>query len=405
MKVPDGWRVATLGELGAWSGGGTPTKSRDEYWLDGTIPWLSPKDMKSDVLTATQDKITSTAVVESAVRVVPRNSVAFVVRSGILERTFPVALVPFDTTLNQDMKAITPGHNVDARWLLWGLNAFERRILKSCRKAGTTVASINTVALKNFQIPVPPLPEQRRIVERIDELFAHLDAAEAGLEKAERRLVGLETSSLWTSTHERQGARPTSLESIGEVRLGRQRSPKNHTGDRMRPYLRAANVDWNKLRLDDVKEMQFSEAEEVVYQLKEGDILLTEASGSPAEVGKSAIYSGEPEHVCFQNTLLRIRCSEQARPDFLQKYLLAEARRGSFMPAARGVGINHLGRKRLAQFAISLPALDEQERAAAEAAGWLDRIERARFHIRAQQTRSAALRRSILAAAFEGRLV
>ena len=85
-KLPDGWDRATLGELGEWYGGGTPSKKRPEFWTDGTIPWLSPKDMGPDVLVATQDLIHESALDDTPVKLVPAGSVAIVVRSGILER-------------------------------------------------------------------------------------------------------------------------------------------------------------------------------------------------------------------------------------------------------------------------------------------------------------------------------
>jgi type I restriction enzyme S subunit len=97
------------------------------------------------------------------------------------------------------------------------------------------------------------------------------------------------------------------LASIAEVQLGRQRSPKNHFGPNMKPYLRAANVTWDGLALDDVKEMHFSPKEVATFRLAPGDILLSEASGSASEVGKPALWRGEIEDCCFQNTLLRVR--------------------------------------------------------------------------------------------------
>src|SRR4051794_9538680 len=94
------------------------------------------------------------------------------------------------------------------------------------------------------------------------------------------------------------------LADIAEVRLGRQRSPKNATGARMRPYLRAANVTWAGLSLTDVNTMAFTEDESETYELRAGDLLLGEASGSPSEVGKPGQYRGEIDGCCFQNTLL-----------------------------------------------------------------------------------------------------
>jgi len=149
--------------------------------------------------------------------------------------------------------------------------------------------------------------------------------------------------------------------------------------------------------------MQFTETEELTYRLEPGDIILTEASGSPAEVGKSAVYRGEPSEVCFQNTLLRLRC-HSADPEFVQKYLLAEARAGRFMPESGGVGINHLGRTRLAALQIEVPTPAQQATAINACRELVDEISRLQSAIRAQTRRSDALHRSLLAAAFSGRL-
>ena len=111
----------------------------------------------------------------------------------------------------------------------------------------------------------------------------------------------------------------------------------------MRPYLRAANVTWRGLDLSDVKEMDFTASESDTYELRPGDLLLAEASGSPGEVGKPAQYKAEIDGCCFQNTLLRVRLPDGLSPDFYEHYFRAEALNGRFAVAARGVGIRHLG--------------------------------------------------------------
>jgi type I restriction enzyme S subunit len=85
------------------------------------------------------------------------------------------------------------------------------------------------------------------------------------------------------------------LEDIAEVRLGRQRSPRTHTGTNMRPYLRAANVTWHGLNLGDVKEMHFEPAEVETYRLKAGDVLVAEASGSPTAASKTRYFACDRE--------------------------------------------------------------------------------------------------------------
>lgn len=76
---PDGISYEPLADIGEWYGGGTPSKSRLDYWRSGTIPWVSPKDMGRPIIDSTEDYITETAVNGSATRLVPANSVAVVV--------------------------------------------------------------------------------------------------------------------------------------------------------------------------------------------------------------------------------------------------------------------------------------------------------------------------------------
>lgn len=153
------------------------------------------------------------------------------------------------------------------------------------------------------------------------------------------------------------------LQEVAEVKLGRQRSPKHHTGSQMRPYVRAANVGWAGWRLDDVKTMNFTDAEMETYRLRSGDILLSEASGSANEVGKPAIWSGEIADCAFQNTLIRVR-PNGADSRYLLHYFGFCASSGRFAKNSRGVGIFHLGRKALAQWELPLPPIEEQRRIA-----------------------------------------
>ncbi|SNV67758.1 restriction modification system DNA specificity subunit [Mycolicibacter terrae] len=133
----------------------------------------------------------------------------------------------------------------------------------------------------------------------------------------------------------------------------------------MRNYLRAANVGWNGLLLDDVKRMNFTDAEMAVFRLELGDLLLNEASGSPLEVGKPALWQGEIEDCAYQNTLLRVRPGPEIDPRYLLHFFRYEAATGAFARGSRGVGIHHLGRAALSEWSVPLCCLDEQRRIAA----------------------------------------
>ena len=195
------------------------------------------------------------------------------------------------------------------------------------------------------------------------------------------------------------------LADVAEVRLGRQRSPKNATGDRMRPYLRAANVKWDGLHLSDVNEMAFTEAESETYELRPGDLLLGEASGSPSEVGKPGQYKGEIDGCCFQNTLLRVRLPDGLRPDFYEHYFREQALNGKFAAGSRGVGIHHLGAAALWDWKIPVPPRSEQERIVTAIEEAFSKLDAGEAGLRTVRLLLKRMREAVLAAAVTGRLV
>lgn len=179
--LPDGWEWLPLGELGAWRGGGTPSKADPRFWQGGKVPWVSPKDMKVERIRDSEDHITLNAVENSAANLIPSGSVLVVTRSGILERTLPVAVSEVELTTNQDLKALTPRDGINGTYVAMALRAFERDILGTCSKSGTTVASIEFPRLKAFEIPIAPPFEQDRIVAEVQKQFTRLDAGTEAL--------------------------------------------------------------------------------------------------------------------------------------------------------------------------------------------------------------------------------
>lgn len=173
--APSGVRYEPLGDIGEWYGGGTPSKERLEYWQNGTIPWVSPKDMGRTIVDSTEDYITEAAVKSSATKIVPANSVAVVVRSSILDRILPTALIPVPVTLNQDMKAVVARNGILPGYIAHLLRSNGPAILRTARKTGGSVASIESRKLFSFRIPVPPLEVQHEIVKVLD-AFTELEA-------------------------------------------------------------------------------------------------------------------------------------------------------------------------------------------------------------------------------------
>lgn len=165
-EIPRHWEVRKLKYEMSFRGGGTPSKGNSAYW-NGTIPWVSPKDMKSEVIHDAEDHITERAVAESSTNLVPAGSLLMVVRSGILQRAIPVARCIREVTLNQDMKALTSKGRLDLDYFVLFIRGCEKHLLRVWTKQGATVESVEHQYLANTKVPIPPLPEQQHIVERL----------------------------------------------------------------------------------------------------------------------------------------------------------------------------------------------------------------------------------------------
>ena len=183
FQVPPNWRWSRLRALGTLKGGGTPSKARVDYW-NGSIPWVSPKEMKRDYMEGAQTRITETALAASAVNVIEPDSVLFVVRGMILAHSFPVAVSRVPLTINQDMKAITLKSPEMAEYLLRALKALKPEMLARVQRSSHGTCRIAGADYRDFMVPLPPLAEQRRIVAKVDDLMALCDQLEGGLDTA-----------------------------------------------------------------------------------------------------------------------------------------------------------------------------------------------------------------------------
>lgn len=195
-----------------------------------------------------------------------------------------------------------------------------------------------------------------------------------------------------------------SVAHVGEVQLGRQRSPDKVGGASPTKYVRAANITEAGINLDDVLAMDFSATELDTFALKPGDVLLAEASGSAEHVGRPAIWLGADEVHCFQNTVLRFTAHAVTSP-YAYFLFMAQQKLGVFRRLSGGVGINHLSSGKFSALTIPVPPLDEQEQIAKALKDDFDRLAEQELVIEQLLKFCAAQRQNILRTAFTGQLV
>jgi type I restriction enzyme S subunit len=177
------WKEYRLSDCATLLSGGTPSKSRNDYW-QGDLPWVSCKDMKVDRIYDAEDHLSHLGA-ENGTRVVPENTILFVVRGMILAKAFPVAITKRPVAFNQDLKAVTCADFVEPEFLYYWLKANSYEILGRADEAGHGTKRLQTDRLLSLPIRVPPLFVQRRMA---DILSAYDDL----IENNQRRIKILE---------------------------------------------------------------------------------------------------------------------------------------------------------------------------------------------------------------------
>ena len=166
--VPESWEVVPLSEVCQFLSGGTPSKQNPEFW-QGSIPWVSPKDMKRPRLQDAQDHISQEGL-ESGSKLAPAGSVLVVVRGMILAKTVPVALAEVPVAINQDMKAIVPGPKLSSDYLLYALEAFRENLFKRVGRSGHGTCTLMGHEVSAAKIPLPDIKTQEAIAHAIRSL-------------------------------------------------------------------------------------------------------------------------------------------------------------------------------------------------------------------------------------------
>jgi type I restriction enzyme S subunit len=172
------WQAKPLGEICSVIGGGTPSKSRAEYY-EGDIPWASIRDMQGDWIESTELSITDKAVASSATNVIPSGNVIVATRVGLGK----VARLRRDTAINQDIRAVIPHdeRELDKQYLFYWFKSIAKNI--EAEGKGATVKGVTLPFVTSLQLPLPPRQEQHRIVAILDEAFAGIAAAETNTER------------------------------------------------------------------------------------------------------------------------------------------------------------------------------------------------------------------------------
>ncbi|WP_218278182.1 restriction endonuclease subunit S [Pseudomonas sp. RW409] len=168
-ELPMGWTKTTLGDVADWGSGGTPSRSESSFY-GGTIPWIKSGELNSRYISTTEEFITEAAIKNSSAKLFPAGSVAIAMYGATIGKT---AILGVDASTNQACAVGAPTEGVIGKEFLYRLLQNEKEAFIEKGKGGAQ-PNISQAVIKAHEVSLPPLAEQTRIVQKLDEVLAQV---------------------------------------------------------------------------------------------------------------------------------------------------------------------------------------------------------------------------------------
>ncbi|WP_317190875.1 restriction endonuclease subunit S [Bacteroides finegoldii] len=371
---------ATLGDIGTWQAGGTPSRSNKTYY-GGSIPWLKTGDLNDGLITDIPESITEEAVANSSAKINPVGSVLIAMYGATIGK---LGILTFPATTNQACCACIEYHAVIQSYLFYFL--LSQRTMFISKGGGGAQPNISKEIIVNTTIPLPPLAEQQRIVTEVQRRFALINQIEQGKvdlqttikqlknrildlaihgklvsqdpndEPASKLLKRINPKAKITSDNEHYpyGWQYTILGEIFTHNTGKALNSSNKEGI-MKSYLTTSNVYWDKFDFTVLKQMPYKENELAKCTVTKGDLLVCEGG----DIGRSAIWNYDYD-ICIQNHIHKLRAKIDLCVAFYY-YVLLYLKENNLI-GGKGIGLLGLSSNALHKINVPLPPLAEQHR-------------------------------------------
>ncbi|MFJ1997062.1 restriction endonuclease subunit S [Streptomyces asiaticus] len=268
---------------------------------------------------------------------------------------------------------------------------------------GTTRLKLTKGAMLRIPVALPPRTEQDRIVAALEEQLSRQEAAQPLLENANTRISRYLHSLLHRMTAA-TGRETTPLRDVLKTGLANGRSVPSLPGGF--PVLRLTALSSDYVDLNQRKEGDWTQEQAEPFLVREGDFLISRGNGSVSLVGRGSLIKEKPDPVAYPDTVIRARPdTSKLLPDYLRIIWASLPVRQQIESQARTTaGIHKVNQKILGSIEFPLPSLDDQRSFCAAWAGVEQRTRQLTHMVSASTQRATALRRSLLAEAFAGRL-
>lgn len=359
-EVPENWVWVRLGAIAEIVTGGTPSKKHPEYY-GGNFPFYKPSDLDQGRLTYDASEYLSEEG-KNVSRIIPKNSTAVCCIGSIGKCGYLMC----EGTTNQQINSAIPKINSLCLYYYLCTENFVQDLLSMA--SATTIAIVNKSKMESCAFPLPPLSEQQRIVERIEELLAKLDEAKERLQEvadsfAVRKAAILHNAFTGELTKQWRRENGVSDESWEESNFGKFTvsqygyTEKAHWEKVGPKFLRITDIQDNKVDWDEVPWCPIDEAGMKQYAVQIGDIMIARTG---ATTGKSYLICDDVEAV-FASFLIRLKVVDKNLDyNYLYGYMQSEDYWRQITDFSSGIAQPGVNANKLKQIKFKCPSLPEQ---------------------------------------------
>lgn len=350
----ESWKYEKLGKLCKTGAGGTPLKSKKEYYENGNIPWLRSGEVNNRNIVDCEIKISEEGLNNSSAKLFPPRTVLIAMYGATAGQ---VGILNFECSTNQAVCGILPNELFIPEFLYYRFLAGQEDLIKQA--VGGAQPNISQEKIKNTLVPKIPLPEQKQIVSILDKAFAAIDQAKANIERNienAKELFQSELGKIFISNG--TSFKTTKLQDICEVKDGTHDSPKYVDESEGIPFVTQKNILESGLSFENIKFISNADHDDFFRRSNVGfqDILISMIGanrGMAAIVDDNRVFS-------IKNVGL-IKANKNYHPEFLLYFLRSPIAKKYVLENSRGSAQGFIGLGKLREFPIPFIDIAKQK--------------------------------------------
>jgi len=309
-------KYISLGDICDVVSGGTPSRSRNEFWSGGTIPWIKIGNIKSKHVTEADEFITQLGLDGSSTKMLSKGTILYTIFATLGE----VGILDMEACTNQAIAGITirDSKAMMTDYLYYYLLSKKKYVNDIGR--GVAQNNINLSILRGFQVPIITITEQQHIVEVMDKVGRLIAERKQELQKLDELIKARFVEMFGTYPANEKGWDTGIIrELVTEVRYGSSRKAAEGNSGKY-PYLRMNNITYNgELDLTDTKTIDIPDEELDKCAVRRGDLLFNRTN-SKELVGKTCVYNRD-EMMVLAGFVVRVRLNDRALPEFVSAFM------------------------------------------------------------------------------------